>query len=1771
MSEIRVAPNGEAGLTDGEVAVLSSLVDAHNRGGFYMAYNAMFDSSEASLQSRIATFSGPVGGVAFAANRILQVVFGPGTNADPEYTGIYHLSQKVAESALAAIRSDLLSPSNTDGSADGYINDGSFFDSATAAWHGLDTYFPGNLLLESSATIAANVAEFAGSYLAAIAGGATVDEALQASFSSLSSPGIVASLLATLVYSNFGKTASALTAEGYTEISGPNGHSLLINGDGIVGAVIGVDTNDALVVGAATAMETAIAAGGSIFALNALRDYLTTTIWPTPAGDIDPAHLSEFYTAGFNGDAQPFGDPTIQAGMPVWRASPTEGADIISGTDSFLTIGGNDTINGLGGNDLIFGYGGEDTIDGGAGNDIIWGQAGDDVLHGGEGDDLLRGGPGNNQLFGDAGNDVLYGGSGTDAFDGGDGWDAVSYEASKQGVDIDLSLEIQRGGDAEGDTFVGIEEIRGSSFNDTLNGDRYLNKLVGGAGNDILISAPVRANLNFDGSIIYDPEHSNPDVLNRFFGGQDILDGGTGFDSYILNPPTEYYIVLGNPGQTFIQPSPLPNTAIVYDEDGLGRLVYNDHNLTGVGQEFRADWRQSSKLAVSAEMVGSDLHIYLPISTLFDYGDPEVFHHMSLDEWPYSPFYGREVPPEFAGVGPGTIAIKNYRDGDLGFYFDGGLVARADDPGEGLQNFRTNFAMSMASSFGESDPYGKAYDNLDGTADFNANLDDVTFTFDGRDLWVVIDGSEADPVHIRGAFDGGDYVRLGATTLTDLNFLDGTVSIADLATIVASDRAATVGTSGNDVLTGHDGQADFFYGGLGSDTYVITANSGSDTIQRDGDTQAQSDTIHFDYASDRVFQRNNEQRDLWLRDQRVEFINEMTDGLGNTHLYLSEQQLTVKDRRWDPVRETSIYDLTQKYGYSFTDTTETFTDVQRLWVADIPYLLSEVTIQRTPGSYDNLTITHGDYTFTVQDHFLEMNDDMRPTHDFKDLFVFADREVLTREMIAKLAPLVMDADHPFAHGTSYSETIIGSTAKDWITAGPGDDVITGGLGDDHLEGDSLPMGENPREGSDTYVYNSGDGNDIIVDRDIEGSGVDKLVLADLNAGDVALAKISLNVDDENWAPLEDRLNLVIVDKATGERIEILNQFAGNESGIELIQFADNTVFDRADILQIIANGYPGYNFAPMTVADDLYNWSGDVLTVTDAELLANDVDVEGSTLMVVSVQDAIGGAVSLNDGVVSFVRDSDYYGQGSFSYTVSDGEKQTTQHEVFEIFSNDPPRPGDTIGTADNDTLSGTQDGDRIYGLAGNDHIVALGGGDTLHGGSGNDILEGGAGRDFLDGGPGSDWAVYDASSEGVAVDLAAGTRLVVSEMTPEQIEAHFGNQPPPPWVSVFMESSELTPDQISSHELFGLGHGGDADWDELTSIENLGGSAFNDTLIGGAGDNVLRGNDGNDTLDGRHGADVLEGGEGNDSYVWNLGDGNDVITDNGNTQDSDVLQLGAGISSASVEFSRAGNNLVVTFTGGEHISITNQFAGAGIESIAFDGGPTLARADFEGLAGSQLWAANDDRFWTAANTPVVVDVTANDTIPDGANFNAFVWTQAQHGNVYWNGSGYTYEPDEGFTGVDWFYYGLADADNDNQTMGDGAVAMVHVGQSYDPDNHTGVTEGVGTGTSNGNYFGGSSFNDTVNFTGGNQAYADGKGGDDIIVFNGNVSDYEIQGQGDHFVIHNTATDDAVQFTNMEYISFNGTTAISLADIVANSNHNPGDVWYEPEPIGGLV
>ncbi len=143
-----------------------------------------------------------------------------------------------------------------------------------------------------------------------------------------------------------------------------------------------------------------------------------------------------------------------------------------------------------------------DILTGSAGNNLLDGRGGDDVLNGLGGVDILRGSDDDDILNGGDGNDVLYGESGADQLDGGSGIDTASYYLRPEAVAVDLAAGTGSGGEAAGDTLVGIENLSGSQGGDTLAGDAGANTLQGWNGDDVL----------------------------RGRGGADTLDGGAGID-----------------------------------------------------------------------------------------------------------------------------------------------------------------------------------------------------------------------------------------------------------------------------------------------------------------------------------------------------------------------------------------------------------------------------------------------------------------------------------------------------------------------------------------------------------------------------------------------------------------------------------------------------------------------------------------------------------------------------------------------------------------------------------------------------------------------------------------------------------------------------------------------------------------------------------------------------------------------------------------------------------------------------------------------------------------------------------------------------------------------------------------------------------------------------------------------------------------------------------------------------------------------------------------
>lgn len=143
----------------------------------------------------------------------------------------------------------------------------------------------------------------------------------------------------------------------------------------------------------------------------------------------------------------------------------------------------------------------------------MYGRDGDDVLNGGDGNDMLDGGDGDDEFMGSAGADVLIGGSGTDT---------VTYDAI-EAVTADLANPANTTGDAAGDTYSSIENLRGTRGGDRLYGDAGNNYIDGRGGDDLL-------------------QGGNGNDLLDGLDGNDTLNGGAGDDNLLGDAGNDIFV-----------------------------------------------------------------------------------------------------------------------------------------------------------------------------------------------------------------------------------------------------------------------------------------------------------------------------------------------------------------------------------------------------------------------------------------------------------------------------------------------------------------------------------------------------------------------------------------------------------------------------------------------------------------------------------------------------------------------------------------------------------------------------------------------------------------------------------------------------------------------------------------------------------------------------------------------------------------------------------------------------------------------------------------------------------------------------------------------------------------------------------------------------------------------------------------------------------------------------------------------------------------------------
>ncbi|WP_438437536.1 calcium-binding protein [Kluyvera sichuanensis] len=508
----------------------------------------------------------------------------------------------------------------------------------------------------------------------------------------------------------------------------------------------------------------------------------------------------------------------------------------------------------------------------------------------------------------------------------------------------------------------------------------------------------------------------------------------------------------------------------------------------------------------------------------------------------------------------------------------------------------------------------------------------------------------------------------------------------------------------------------------------------------------------------------------------------------------------------------------------------------------------------------------------------------------------------------------------------------------------GDKIFSGGDGDDVLR-DNYLSGNRTNDyfwgaagndtldggyGSDTYLFNAGDGQDTIIESHSYSNDIDRLILGEgLLVENTRLARTGSDL----WITFEggtDSLRLKDYFYREGARYQV-----------EEIVFADGTVWDVETVKAMLIVGTDDaqtlWAYESGTElhagggndevwgnkgADRLYGDEGnDGLSAGDGnDLLAGGYGSDTYQFNAGDGQDTIVESYSnsadidrlvLGDGLLAentrVTRTANdlwiTFGDGTDSLRLKDYfYREGTRYQVEEIvFADGTVWDVETVkamlivGTDDAQTLWAYESGTEIHAGGGNDEVWGNKGADRLYGdegndglsaGDGNDRLAGGTGNDWLTGGYGSDTYLFNAGdgqdtivesySNSADIDrlvlgdglLAENTRLT---RTANDLWITFGDGSDSLRLKdyFYREGTRYRVEEI----VFADG----TVWDvETVKAMLIAGTDDAQTLWAYESGTEIHAGGGNDEVWGNKGADRLYGDEGNDGL--SAGDGNDRL-----------------------------------------------------------------------------------------------------------------------------------------------------------------------------------------------------------------------------------------------------------------------------------------------------
>ena len=411
-------------------------------------------------------------------------------------------------------------------------------------------------------------------------------------------------------------------------------------------------------------------------------------------------------------------------------------------------------------------------------------------------------------------------------------------------------------------------------------------------------------------------------------------------------------------------------------------------------------------------------------------------------------------------------------------------------------------------------------------------------------------------------------------------------------------------------------------------------------------------------------------------------------------------------------------------------------------------------------------------------------------------------------------------------GDSRANMIDGGGGDDKLYGGPGggDDTLHGGKGDDMLFGGW---------GSDTL--HGGAGDDMLNGgKEGDTAGVDTYY------GGAGSDMIYANSDDtiNGWLPVydaDDPANTAPEDDTDTADVDESTEDANDPMAVDTVSFArlEKAVGSATARWTLNAN------------ATNVENLIG----TSENDYLGGDSDkpnvIEGGD-----------GADNLSGGADENVATADDP-DDTVSYRSSDRRVNVDLSGTTDVASGGHAQ-GDTIAGFEN--VIGSAHDDILVGDAGANKLTGLAGDDDITGGDGADTIEGGYGADELDGDNGRATGQTQALRAGDTLSYAGSMAGVTANLATHT------------FIGGDAEGDEVAVQRGDDAEM--LDHDNDPETDALdvSTFENLTGSANNDRLTGDHRTNTIMGGDGDDTISGGGAMDVLMGQKGDDTIKGDAG-----------------------------------------------------------------------------------------------------------------------------------------------------------------------------------------------------------------------------------------------------------------------------------------------------------